>query len=88
MADRRRKEKDAASVAEAPALTFEQALQRLEQVVRELENGELSLETSLALFQEGVTLAHQCSGQLDRAESRIEKLLEHGGTEPVNQAGL
>lgn len=83
MVERRRKGTDAAPVAETPALSFEQALQRLEQVVRELENGDLSLETSLGLFQEGVTLARQCSGQLDQAESRIEKLLEHGGTEPV-----
>lgn len=60
-------------------LTFEQALQRLEQVVRELENGDLSLDAALALFQEGVTLARSCSGQLDQAEARIEKLLEQNG---------
>lgn len=83
MAIRRTKAADAAPAEEAPALSFELALQRLEQVVRELENGDLSLETSLALFQEGVTLARRCAGQLDQAESRIEKLLENGGTAPV-----
>lgn len=69
-----------------PQLSFEQAVQRLEQVVRELESGDLSLEAALALFQEGVGLARQCSTQLDAAESRIEKLMEQNGrpvTAPV-----
>jgi exodeoxyribonuclease VII small subunit len=69
-------------------LSFEQSLQRLEQVVRELETGDLSLDTALALFQEGVMLSRSCSGQLDHAEARIEKLLEQGGeivTLPMEQ---
>ena len=69
-------------------LSFEQALQRLEQVVRELETGDLSLDKALALFQEGVMLSRSCSGQLDNAEARIEKLLEQGGeivTLPIEQ---
>ena len=61
-------------------LSFEQALQRLEQVVKELETGDLSLDTALALFQEGVGLARQCGIQLDEAEAKIEKLLEAGRT--------
>jgi len=68
-------------------MTFEQALQRLEQTVRQLEAGDLSLETALATFQEGVTIAAQCAAELDQAEARIEKLLEHNGevqTVPVN----
>lgn len=68
-------------------LSFEQALQRLEQVVRQLETGDLSLEESLGLFQEGVQLAQSCSQQLNKAEAKIEKLLEHNGTpytEPVD----
>lgn len=60
-------------------LSFEQALQRLEEVVRELEGGDLSLEQALALFQEGVALARRCGIQLDQAEARIEKLLEADG---------
>jgi exodeoxyribonuclease VII small subunit len=63
-------------------LSFEQALQRLEQVVRELEQGDLSLDQALALFQEGVTLSRGCAAQLDQAEVRIEKLLEQNG-EPI-----
>ncbi|HLN63316.1 MAG TPA: exodeoxyribonuclease VII small subunit [Symbiobacteriaceae bacterium] len=69
-------------------LSFEQALQRLEQVVRELETGELSLDNALALFQEGVALARQCGLQLDQAEARIEKLLEQNGeavTTPLDE---
>jgi exodeoxyribonuclease VII small subunit len=60
----------------AQKLSFEQAVSRLEQVVKELEQGDLSLDKALALFQEGVGLARQCSVQLDQAEARIEKLLE------------
>jgi len=69
-------------------LSFEQALQRLEEVVRELEGGDLSLEQALALFQEGVALARLCEAQLDRAEAQIEKLLEEDGqilTVPLEQ---
>lgn len=69
-------------------LSFEQALQRLEEVVRELEGGDLSLEQALTLFQEGVALARQCGTQLDQAEARIEQLLEEDGqviTVPLDQ---
>lgn len=60
-------------------LSFEEAVQRLEQVVRELETGDLPLEKALALFQEGVGLTRYCGGLLDGAEARIEKLLEQQG---------
>ncbi|HWI63487.1 MAG TPA: exodeoxyribonuclease VII small subunit [Symbiobacteriaceae bacterium] len=66
-------------------LSFEQAMQRLEQVVRELESGDLSLDAALALFQEGVALARQCGVQLDEAEARIEKLLDAGKTVEVQE---
>ncbi|MGE5675428.1 MAG: exodeoxyribonuclease VII small subunit [Mycobacterium leprae] len=72
---------DEANGAEAKEskVSFEEALTRLEQVVRQLENGELSLEQALALFQEGVALARTATKQLDDAEGRIEKLLEENG---------
>jgi exodeoxyribonuclease VII small subunit len=63
-------------------LSFEQAIKRLEQVVRELETGDLPLDAALALFQEGVMLTRRCGSLLDAAEARIEKLLEQNG-EPV-----
>lgn len=60
-------------------LSFEQALARLEEVVRELETGDLPLEKALALFQEGVELTRHCGSLLDAAEARIEQLLEESG---------
>lgn len=61
-------------------LTFEQALQRLEHVVGQLETGELSLDQALTLFQEGVALARHCDAHLNDAEARIEKLIADGTT--------
>ena len=53
---------------------FEDALKQLEGIVKELEDGELSLENSLARFEQGVRLARFCSGKLEEAEKRIEML--------------
>lgn len=50
-------------------------MQRLGQIVERLESGELPLEESLALFEEGVGLARDSQSRLDRAEKRIEQLL-------------
>ncbi|MDQ7792984.1 MAG: exodeoxyribonuclease VII small subunit [bacterium] len=55
---------------------FEPALGRLEAIVRELESGELTLERSLALFEEGVKLARECSAILEAADRKIEMLTE------------
>ena len=55
-------------------LKFEVALQRLEQIVDQLEAGNLSLEESLQVFEEGVGLARRCGKYLDDAEKRIELL--------------
>jgi exodeoxyribonuclease VII small subunit len=55
-------------------LKFEAALQRLEQIVDQLEAGNLSLEESLQVFEEGVGLARRCGKYLDDAEKRIETL--------------
>ncbi len=55
-------------------LKFEVALQRLEQIVDQLEAGNLSLEESLQVFEEGVGLARRCGKYLDEAEKRIELL--------------
>ena len=55
-------------------LKFEAALQRLEQIVDQLEAGNLSLEESLQVFEEGVGLARHCGRYLDAAEKRIELL--------------
>jgi exodeoxyribonuclease VII small subunit len=64
--------------AEAQAQTFEASLAALEQIVRELERGELPLERSLELFEQGVRLSRECQERLQAAERRIEVLLRDG----------
>lgn len=68
--------------AEAPG--FEEALKRLTAIVEQLESGELSLEQSLALFEEGTKLSRTSQAQLDAAEKRVEELLAIDGSgQPV-----
>jgi len=55
--------------------TFEQALARLEEITRELEEGELSLEMSLKKFDEGIKLTRFCNEKLEDARARVELLL-------------
>lgn len=57
---------------------FEKSLAALERVVRELERGDLPLEKSLALFEQGVRLSRECQERLNEAERRIEVLLRDG----------
>jgi exodeoxyribonuclease VII small subunit len=57
-------------------LKFEDCLARLEQIVSALETGNLPLEESLKVFEEGITLARHCSRYLDDAERRIEVLVK------------
>jgi exodeoxyribonuclease VII small subunit len=56
-------------------LSFEASLHRLAEIVQELEAGELPLEESLRLFEEGVSLARRSRGILEAAEARVEQLL-------------
>ncbi len=55
---------------------FEEALQELETIVQRLEDGNLSLDESLALFEEGIKLSRLCSQRLDEAEKKVEILLK------------
>lgn len=66
---------------------FEECLQRLEVVVREMERGELSLEDSLKLFEEGVTLSGSCRKELEEAEGKVEILLKQNGQMRVEAFG-
>jgi exodeoxyribonuclease VII small subunit len=59
-------------------LTFEQAFGELEETVRKLEEGGLTLEESLALFERGQALAAHCGAQLDRAELKLRQLTPEG----------
>ena len=56
--------------------TFEQLHARLEATVGKLEEGGLSLEDAIALYEEGMTLARQCQERLDEAEQKVTKLKE------------
>jgi exodeoxyribonuclease VII small subunit len=66
---------------------FEAAIAELETVVKKLEEGDLSLEQSLALYERGVTLSKFCHARLEDAERRIELLNERGQLKPA-PAGL
>jgi exodeoxyribonuclease VII small subunit len=61
---------------------FETSLAALEKIVRELENGDLPLEKSLRLFEEGVKLSRECQERLNQAERRIEVLLRDNEGNP------
>ena len=61
---------------EAQKQTFEASLAALERIVRELERGDLPLEKSLELFEQGVKLSRECQERLNEAERRIEVLLK------------
>jgi len=63
--------------------TFESSLEELERIVRELEQGELPLERSLELFEQGVTLSRECQERLNQAERRIEILVRDNQGRPV-----
>lgn len=56
-------------------MDFEKKLARLEEIVQKMEKGELSLEDSLKLFEEGVKLSKECQSQLSDAEKKVRLLL-------------
>ncbi|MEK6333841.1 MAG: exodeoxyribonuclease VII small subunit [Acidobacteriota bacterium] len=62
--------------------TFESSLEELERIVRQLEQGELSLEKSLELFEQGVSLSRDCQERLNQAERRIEILMRDNQGRP------
>jgi len=66
--------------------TFEQALVALETIVERLEKGELPLEESLQLYEEGIRLSRLCHGKLEEAEGKIEMLLKDAKGEPTLDA--
>ncbi len=56
--------------------TFESSMQRLEQIVRAMERGDVALDESLKLFQEGTELVRSCAKLLDEAELQIQKVVK------------
>ena len=63
--------------------TFEESMSRLEQIVRGLEQGNVPLEESLKLFQEGTELVRSCGKLLDDAELQVKKVLTAADGSPV-----
>ena len=59
--------------------TFEEDLERLEEIIGALESGDRSLEDAISLYEEGMALSKRCGVRLDQTESRIEKLMEKEG---------
>jgi exodeoxyribonuclease VII small subunit len=75
MAERKQGQRDDAPNGEPSELSFEDAIRRLGHIVEQLEQGDLPLEASLRLFEEGIGLARVSQRRLDGAERRIEELL-------------
>jgi exodeoxyribonuclease VII small subunit len=71
-----------------PPPTFEEALSRLEDIARQLEDGELPLEKAISLAEEGLKLSELCEKQLTEAEGKIQQLVERMGSfevEPLSE---
>ena len=66
--------------------TFEENMHRLEQIVRAMERGDVQLEESLKLFQEGTELVRCCGKLLDEAELQVKKILTDVNGNPVEEA--
>ena len=66
--------------------TFEENMQRLEQIVRAMERGDVALEESLKLFQEGTALVEACGKLLDEAELQVKKIMTAADGTPVEEA--
>lgn len=72
-------ENDAGEPGGKPLESFESCLGELENVVKELEAGDLSLERSLELFERGMRLSDSCRKQLEEAETRVEMVIRREG---------
>jgi exodeoxyribonuclease VII small subunit len=66
-------------------IKFEKAIQRLEKIVDDLEKGELDIDKSLEIFEEGIKMSRVCSKKLNEAESKIEKLTRDQKGELVSE---
>jgi exodeoxyribonuclease VII small subunit len=75
-------------VAEIESLSFEDSYARLEQVIEKLEGGELSLDESVALFEEGMRLARHCGQKLDDAELKVSQLLSAVADQEATQEDM
>ena len=74
--------KDEKKPADFSKLSFEQALQQLETIVGQLEKGQVPLEESIAIYEQGTALKAHCESKLRDAEARIEKIVVGSGGTP------
>ncbi|HEX9934620.1 MAG TPA: exodeoxyribonuclease VII small subunit [bacterium] len=65
------------AASKSKSMTFEEAFQKLESIVETLEKGECSLDESVRLFEEGMTLSRFCSDKLNEAEKRLARLVKN-----------
>lgn len=65
--------------------TFEDNMQRLEQIVRKMEQGDAPLEESLKLFQEGTDLVRKCTELLDKAQLQVKKITAESDGMPIEE---
>lgn len=68
------------------ATTFEENMTRLEQIVRAMERGDVPLEESLKLFQEGTSLVRECGKLLDHAQQQVTKIVTLADGSPAEEA--
>lgn len=61
-------------------MDFEKKLGRLEEIVQKMERGDLALEDSLKLFEEGIKLSRECQTRLNEAEAQVKKLVGFDGS--------
>jgi len=66
-------------------IKFEKAIQRLEKIVDDLEKGEMDIDKSLEIFEEGIKMSRVCSKKLSEAEAKIEKLTKNQKGELVTE---
>ncbi len=59
-----------------PKMTFEQSMKKLEQIVQELESGDLPLEKAMSKFEEGIQLSKFCTEKLDQTEKKVTLLMQ------------
>lgn len=81
-----------AETAKISDMSFEDALRSLEQVVRQLESGDVALDQSIALYERGEELRKHCQARLDSAQARIEAIVQDSqgqasGTKPFDSDG-
>ena len=66
-------------------IKFEKAIQRLEKIVEDLEKGEMDIDKSLEIFEEGIKMSRVCSKKLNEAEAKIEKLTKDQKGEVITE---